>query len=239
MTIQPDVAGHSCEGAWLFYVWPVSPVLVNTLSPRLDWIVPGCSACGGILQPVHNVASSSYIRKEERTLMIHTFKLVLSMQFVAVFLLSAVAFAAVTFDPATGTGFVGKGDVQLAFGWNNAQMQANHQAVTFKYVAAATYAFDCEWYTGPEHNRKRHENTKTAESGINISIAADSRKTGQWTGWHLKGFTASVPAPAAPTDADCGAEGNEMKTLIPGSVELLTSSGGLYAVHAGSERLLP
>jgi len=26
--------------------------------------------------------------------------------------------AAVTFDASNGTGFVGKGDVQLAFGWN-------------------------------------------------------------------------------------------------------------------------
>lgn len=32
------------------------------------------------------------------------------------------ALATVTFDPGTGTGFVGKGDVQNAFGWNNAQL---------------------------------------------------------------------------------------------------------------------
>src|SRR5918996_4693526 len=35
------------------------------------------------------------------------------------------AFALVTFDPSTGTGFVGKGDVQTAFGWNNKQLQNN------------------------------------------------------------------------------------------------------------------
>src|SRR3990170_2451923 len=29
------------------------------------------------------------------------------------------ALAAVIFDPVTGEGFVGKGDVQLVFGWNN------------------------------------------------------------------------------------------------------------------------
>jgi hypothetical protein len=29
------------------------------------------------------------------------------------------------FNPATGTGFLGKGDVQSAFGWDNAEAQAN------------------------------------------------------------------------------------------------------------------
>lgn len=43
--------------------------------------------------------------------------------------LATVAIAAVTFDPVTGTGFVGKGDVQTAFGWNNQQLQQNADGV--------------------------------------------------------------------------------------------------------------
>lgn len=39
--------------------------------------------------------------------------------------------AAVTFDPATGTGFVGKGDVQTALGYNNAQLQKNASTLVF------------------------------------------------------------------------------------------------------------
>lgn len=34
-----------------------------------------------------------------------------------------IATATVTFDPTTGKGFVGKGDLQTAFGWNNNQLQ--------------------------------------------------------------------------------------------------------------------
>ena len=49
--------------------------------------------------------------------------------------LATTAQAAVTFDPETGTGFVGKGDVQVAFGWNNAQFQANATGLSFAYVA--------------------------------------------------------------------------------------------------------
>jgi hypothetical protein len=39
--------------------------------------------------------------------------------------------AAVTFDPATGTGFVGKGDVQSALGYNNTQLQKNANSLVF------------------------------------------------------------------------------------------------------------
>jgi hypothetical protein len=37
---------------------------------------------------------------------------------------AGAAFAAITFNPDDGTGFVGKGDVQEAFGWNNHALQA-------------------------------------------------------------------------------------------------------------------
>jgi hypothetical protein len=43
------------------------------------------------------------------------------------------AAATVTWD-AHGTGFVGKGDVQSAFGWNNAQFRANSAGITFTYA---------------------------------------------------------------------------------------------------------
>ena len=152
---------------------------------------------------------------------------------VAALVVVGSALAAVTFNPETGEGFVGKGDVQTALNFKNAQMQAAHKEVTFKYVATATYAFDCEWWTGPEHNLKRHETTLEAQTNVNASVASDSRKTGQWTGWNLLGYPdGGGPTPVAqPTDADCGAEGNEMKSIVPGSVELIGTSGGLVAVY--------
>jgi len=38
---------------------------------------------------------------------------------------SGAALAAVDFSVSNGTGFVGKGDAQLVFGWNNADLQRN------------------------------------------------------------------------------------------------------------------
>ena len=168
----------------------------------------------------------------------HATLLILSL--LAVMTVVFIAYAAVTFDPASGTGFVGKGDVQLAFGWNNATMQRNHTGITFVYEQTSEYSFECEWYTGPTRNRTYHRNSKTEEFSVNASIPSDSRRTGQWTGWNLNGWNDSAPSGSAPniTNADCGSEGNEMKTLVEGSVELVSSSGGLYAVHNGDRRLL-
>ena len=154
-------------------------------------------------------------------------------------LVGASAAFAYTMD-ASGNGFVGKGEVQTVLGFNNKQMQANHQLVTFNYVASSTYQFDCEWTTGEgTKGMKTHVNTKEATTQVNAAVASDSRKTGQWTGWNLLGFAGGALNPVAePTDADCGAEGNAMKTIVPGSVELISSSGGLYAVFSGASYLL-
>lgn len=67
---------------------------------------------------------------------------------VGAFSFTTAAYAAVTFDEETGTGFVGKGDVQEAFGWNNAQLQQSAGDVEFVVKSTAEYDFDCAWYTG-------------------------------------------------------------------------------------------
>jgi hypothetical protein len=150
----------------------------------------------------------------------------------AVALASVGVLADVNYNPATG-GFSGKGDVQTLFGLNNAKMQAVHESVVFEYDLTTTFSFECEWYTGPDHNRRHHTNTKTDTFGVNAIVASDSRKTGQWTGWFLSPIDLS--STTQPTDADCGAEGNEMKSIVDGSVEVLGTAGGLFA-SIGTDR---
>ena len=152
---------------------------------------------------------------------------------------SAVALAAIEWSPESG-GFVGKGDVQTAFGWNNATMQANAADITFTYEVTGGYSFECEWWTGPEHNRRHHTNTKTMELDITSTITGSRRITGQFTGWNLNPLTESIDDVGYPTDSDCGAEGNDMKSIVPGSIEPLSESSGgaLYAEYAGTRKLL-
>jgi hypothetical protein len=152
---------------------------------------------------------------------------------------SAAALAAVEWTPENG-GFVGKGDVQSAFGWNNATMQANSEAVTFVYETTGGFSFECEWWTGPDHNRRHHTNTKTIELDVNAVVTGARRITGQFTGWNLDPLGAIDEIDGYPVDSDCGAEGNGMKSIVPGSIESLSGSGAgaLYAVFNGERRLL-
>ena len=60
------------------------------------------------------------------------FKIEACMAMAALLVLAGTAAATVTFYPETGTGFVGKGDVQSAFGWNNADAQNKMSGVTFQ-----------------------------------------------------------------------------------------------------------
>lgn len=153
----------------------------------------------------------------------------------AIAVTASAAYAIVTYNPATG-GWAGKGDVQTAFGWNNKVMQNNHQAITFEYDATVGYSFECEWYTGPDHNRTYHLQEKTVTFGVAGTIADTDRKTGQWTGWFLGAIVGDVGEATEPVDSDCGAEGNGMKSIVEGSVQPLSSGGGLFAVFTGDRR---
>jgi hypothetical protein len=150
-----------------------------------------------------------------------------------------VAMAAVTFDPATGTGFVGKGDVQMPAGLNNRQMQTVHESVTFTYDATSSVTYTCEWITGPAHNRSTHQVTRTKTSGISATVASDSRKTGQWTGWNLNGMDGeSVTGEPVPQLGDA-CPGNPGNGAVVVSVEdEVSAGGGLYAHLSGNSYLI-
>lgn len=155
---------------------------------------------------------------------------------VALTMLAGSSLASVTFDATTGTGFVGKGDVQTVLGFNNKAMQAVAPAgITFGYDSTTTYTFTCTWETGQEDKRKTHTNDKEISSGVAAEITKANKVTGQYTGWFLNGYATAVDGSDAgyPIDADCGAAGNEMKSIVPGSVESSSTGTGLYFQHLG------
>ena len=150
--------------------------------------------------------------------------------------ISTAAFASVTFDPATGLGWVGKGDVQLAFGWNNQAAQANAKAVSFSYNATDTYDVGCEWSTGTNHVVV-HDITVPKHTSVSSSVLSDPRKTGQWTGYNLNGLGATVTDGSVPVvGATC--PGNSGLGLVT-DVTLTGSTGGLYVNYGGTSVLLP
>jgi hypothetical protein len=100
--------------------------------------------------------------------------------------MATVAIAAVSFDPATGTGFVGKGDVQLVFGWNNKALQDNAGSVQFRASTeqVSTSTWTCDRDAGPQ-TQERANTTTTTTQGIVDSIA---RERNQITGFNLTGY---------------------------------------------------
>lgn len=106
------------------------------------------------------------------------------------------ASAAVTFDPETGTGFVGKGDVQMAFGWNNKAIQDNAGGVYFTYGDIETKTQECV-AKDPEDTQGQPTwivvDTRARTRTVGAEVAYDARenskgKNGPLTGFLLTGF---------------------------------------------------
>ncbi|WP_368505291.1 hypothetical protein AB3N04_06515 [Alkalihalophilus sp. As8PL] len=112
---------------------------------------------------------------------------------------SSSAFAAVTFDSTTGTGFVGKGDVQNALGLNNAQLQKEAADLKFTYESVDTYEITVEWTTG---EGTRGEQTHTVEHNKTSSLTSDinsqSRTAKQINGFNLNGLSNTIAEGSIP-----------------------------------------
>lgn len=148
------------------------------------------------------------------------------------------AMASVTVN-SDGSGFVGKGDVQLVFGWNNAMAQANANNVAFSYNQSNTYVGVCEWITGTgTRGQKLHTIAKTKTTDIVSGIAADARKsTTQYTGWNLLGFGGSTVTGDTPVvGGACAGEGTDGAWT---SVELQATSTKLMATVNGVSKEVP
>jgi hypothetical protein len=116
---------------------------------------------------------------------------------------TTVALAAVTFDPATGTGFVGKGDVQLALGYNNKQLQDNAGSVQFRASTeqVSTSTWTCDRDAGPQ-TQERANTTTTTTQGI---VSKIDRVKNQITGFNLTGYSG---APTTETEHEGPAVGS-------------------------------
>ena len=151
----------------------------------------------------------------------------------ALAVVSMAALATVTFNPATGTGFVGKGDVQNAFAWNNAALQQNIGGISFSYNSSVTYSGTCYWVTGPVQNRTEHTVTHTTETNVNGTVNWDARTHHQVDGIYLTGFGdtteggGDIPVVGGPCPGNPGTGAVYIDVqVVPGG-----STGGLYVYY--------
>ncbi len=101
---------------------------------------------------------------------------------------ATTSYAAVTYD-ADGVGFVGKGDVQSIYDWNNSMLQDNAASVQFQMLDTSSASWRC---SGVNPAGNPVTNTLTSESAsVNADVSFDARKNknGQVTGFILNGTT--------------------------------------------------
>jgi hypothetical protein len=145
---------------------------------------------------------------------------------------------AYTLDTATGAGFVGKGEVQSPFGWNNAALQANAAGVSFSYEATEDYSATCTWVTGEGTRGERtHNVTHSKSTSISSAVTYEPRQRNQITGFTLTGFgatteTGETPVVGGPCPGNQGHDGTWT------AVVLTNSTGGLYAHYGALSALL-
>ena len=105
---------------------------------------------------------------------------------VAIVMASMSASAAVNVDEA-GVGFVGKGDVQSIYDWNNSMLQSNAHLVRFKFSAAGTASWKCQGVNAA--GNVVTSDVRDQDVGTDAEIGYDPRrnKQGQITGFILTG----------------------------------------------------
>jgi hypothetical protein len=152
-------------------------------------------------------------------------------------LVAAPASAAVIFDTETGSGTVGKGDVQTPFGWNNKQLQDNAPGVTFRYSDSASYSVKCAWTTGEgTPGEQDHTVNIPRLRMVNSTIVYDVRRSAgndQINHFLLTGYGTGQNVGSVPAVGDsCLGIGAQ------GTVEAVTSlgstGGALFAVYGGT-----
>jgi hypothetical protein len=91
--------------------------------------------------------------------------------------------AAVTFDHGSGTGFVGKGDVQLVYGWNNRELNDYAGKVDFRVKSQIVTERSWECSNGTERSRT----TTSTIRGV-LSNVARQNNNSNVTGFNLRGY---------------------------------------------------
>jgi hypothetical protein len=127
----------------------------------------------------------------------------------AILMASVCANADVNVDEL-GVGFVGKGDVQSIYDWNNSMLQANAHLVRFKFSNAGTASWTCQGVN--KSGNIVISDVRDQDVGTNAEISYDPRKNrqGQITGFILTGLKAS-----ATTYNDVGTCGESKGFQVP------------------------
>jgi hypothetical protein len=119
-------------------------------------------------------------------------------------------------DPVDGTGFIGKGDVQLALGFNNKQLQDAANALEFRM--SAVVVTEVSWVCTNSNNQNSQERERTTTTTVGGLITAVERVKNQITGFKLIGREGTESSSSE-------TEGNPLNSCPSGPWTLTTPAG--------------
>ena len=167
---------------------------------------------------------------------------VITTLFVTVLCLASIIHAAIIVDD-NGVGFVGKGDVQLLFLWNNAQLQScaatdpqlagDAGCLRFELNIVSEVVTERSWVctnSNNDHTQER-ERTTTTSSSYGGLVASVARTRNQVTGFNLSGGEFDV-TPTSETD------GPPLNSCPAGFWSLTTPAGDPVEVSNNSSKTL-
>jgi len=121
---------------------------------------------------------------------------------------------------------VGKGDVQLALGLNNAQLQATADALEFTYesVTSVQTTWTCD-RDGGSQTQERTNTLTTTTSGVASAVA---RVKNQVTGFNLTGFEGEPSVSSEKEGPAVGSCPTYWTAINLVQSDPVVQSGGLY-----------
>ena len=147
-------------------------------------------------------------------------------------LLSAGAvLAAVTFNSEDGTGFVGKGDVQDVFGWNNKQLQDNAGSVQFRFQS--TEVTETTWTCDRDAGPQIQERTRTTTTTTQTVVGKIDRERNQITGFNLTGYSGTPEEESTSEGPAIGSCPTNWSVTEGPDTETISSSGVLQVSSGG------
>ena len=135
---------------------------------------------------------------------------------------------AYTLDLATGTGFVGKGEVQTVLALNNAGVQALGNP-SFTY--SSTTVQETSWVCVNDRNGNEQERSRTTTTSTTGIVSSIARVKNQITGYNLSGFSGSTTTVSSTDGPPINSCPNANSTYALDSTlvgEPTVISGGLY-----------
>jgi hypothetical protein len=151
----------------------------------------------------------------------------------SVLVLVVLGLAVASFE---GTGFVGKGDVQEVFGWNNKALQDNAWMV--KFQAKSEDVTEVTWVCTNTNNDNIQERERTTTTTVEGLLSSTSRDRNQITGFILDGYdgapTYGTPVTEGPAVDSCPS-GPWTLTTPAGDPESVSSTVGLQVSINGTD----